>query len=169
MRPCGIGLRRTFAHNRPSNGRSAAYFVCPVTLPYPSMRGNAFPTVRNAKVHLQHSKFEARNPKFETISNDQIYKFQTNFLRIPFFRFSRFEILFLSEFVSNFDIRISDLLFNHLIRPLEHADWNCQTDLFCRLETDHKLELRRLLHRQISRFGTFQYLVHVNSRAPIQV
>src|SRR5262249_41150775 len=58
MRPCGIGLRRTFAHNRPSNGRSAAYFVCPVTLPYPSMRGNAFPTVRNATLASQICSFD---------------------------------------------------------------------------------------------------------------
>src|SRR5262245_21436303 len=39
---------------------------------------------------------------------------------------------------------------------------------FAALKFDHKLELRRLLHRQISRFGTFQNLVHVNSRAPIE-
>ena len=41
---------------------------------------------------------------------------------------------------------------------------NRQTDLFRRLQVDHKLKLRWLLHRQISRFGTFQDLVHVNSR-----
>ena len=57
-------------------------------------------------------------------------------------------------------------LFNHLIRPLKHAGWNCQTDLFCRFKVDDEFKLRRLLHRQISRFGTFQDLVHVNSRAP---
>src|SRR6266508_1406724 len=55
------------------------------------------------------------------------------------------------------------------IRPLEHADRNCQTNLFCRLKVDHELKLRCLLYRQISRFGTFQDLVHVNRRAPIEV
>jgi hypothetical protein len=44
---------------------------------------------------------------------------------------------------------------NHFIRPLEHADWDCNTDLFCRLKVNNKLKLRRLLHRQISRFGAF--------------
>ena len=58
---------------------------------------------------------------------------------------------------------------DHLIRPLEHAAWNCQTDLFCRLEVNDEFKLRCLLHRQISRFGAFQDLVHVNSRAPIEV
>jgi hypothetical protein len=32
------------------------------------------------------------------------------------------------------------------IRPREHFDWNCQTNLFCRFEIDHKLKLRRLLY-----------------------
>src|SRR5438128_6749367 len=58
---------------------------------------------------------------------------------------------------------------DHFIRPLEHADWNCQTNLFGRLEVNDELKLRRLLNRQISRFGTFQDLVHVNSRAPIEI
>ena len=57
-------------------------------------------------------------------------------------------------------------LLDHLIRPLEHVGRNCQSDLFRCLQVDHKLKLRRLLHRQISRFGTFQDLAHVNSRAP---
>ena len=47
------------------------------------------------------------------------------------------------------------------IRPREHVDWNCKTDLFCRLKVDHEFKLRRLLHRQISRFGAFQDLVNV--------
>ena len=55
------------------------------------------------------------------------------------------------------------------IRTLEHAVRNCQIDLFCRLKVDDELKLRCLLHRQISRFGTFQDLVHVNSREPILV
>src|SRR4030095_9194145 len=60
-------------------------------------------------------------------------------------------------------------LTDHLIRPLEHADWNCQTNLLCRLKVNDEFKLRCLLHRQISRLGTFQDLVHVNSRAPIEV
>src|SRR5206468_12008944 len=60
-------------------------------------------------------------------------------------------------------------LLDHLIRPLKHADWNRQTNLFCRLKVDDEFKLRCLLHRQISRFGTFQDLVHVNSRAPIEI
>src|SRR5438309_5982077 len=55
------------------------------------------------------------------------------------------------------------------IRPLEHADWNRQTDLFCRLKVNDKFKLRCLLHRQISRFGTFQDLVDVHSRASVEV
>ena len=60
-------------------------------------------------------------------------------------------------------------LFDHLIRPLQHAAWNCQTDLLCSFEVDYKFKLRRLLHRQISRFGTFQNLVHVDGGAPVAV
>src|SRR6478672_5480024 len=58
---------------------------------------------------------------------------------------------------------------NDLIRPLQHADWNCQINLFCSFEIDHKLNLSCLLHRQISRFGPFQNLVHVTSRASIEI
>src|SRR5919108_5480793 len=60
-------------------------------------------------------------------------------------------------------------LLDDLIRLLEHADRNCQTDLFGSLEINDEFKLRRLLHRQISRFGTFQNLVHVTSRTPIEV
>src|SRR6266481_9956414 len=55
------------------------------------------------------------------------------------------------------------------IRPLEQVDWNCQTNLFRCVQVDHEFKLRCLLHWQISRFGAFQDLVHVNSRAPIEV
>ena len=46
-------------------------------------------------------------------------------------------------------------LFDHLIRPLQHADGNCQTNLFCRFEVNDEFKLRCLLHWQITRFGTF--------------
>jgi hypothetical protein len=52
-------------------------------------------------------------------------------------------------------------LLDDLIRPLEHVDWNCQADLFRRLEVDNEFKLRCLLYRQVSRFGAFQDLVHV--------
>src|SRR6266581_3392073 len=58
---------------------------------------------------------------------------------------------------------------DHLILSLEHADRNCQTNLFCRPKVDDEFNLRGLLHGQISRFGTLQNLVHVNRRAPILV
>src|SRR6476660_706338 len=58
---------------------------------------------------------------------------------------------------------------NHLIRPLKHAVRNYQTDLFGYFEVDDEFKLRWLLHRQISRFRAFQYLVHVDSRTPIAI
>ena len=45
------------------------------------------------------------------------------------------------------------------IRPLEHVERNCQTNLFCCLKVYDEFKLRRLLHRQISRFGAFQDLI----------
>src|SRR5262249_46298026 len=60
-------------------------------------------------------------------------------------------------------------LFDHLVSPCEHLRWNRQSNLFRGLQVDDKLKLRRLLHRQISRLGAFQDLVHVNSRAPKEV
>ena len=58
---------------------------------------------------------------------------------------------------------------DQFIRPFEHAVRNCQINLFGRLKVNDEFKLRRLLHRQVSRFGAFQDLVHVNSRAPIEV
>ena len=80
----------------------------------------------------------------------------------------------ISDFRSSFAHRlfsVAKYLFSpdHLIRPLEDADRNRQTDLFCRFEIDNEFKLRCLLHRQIGRFGAFQDLVHVHSRAPIEV
>ena len=56
---------------------------------------------------------------------------------------------------------------DHLIRPRQHVGWNRQADLLGGFEIDHELELRRLLHRQIGRFGTLQNLVHIRSGAPV--
>src|SRR5262249_37415680 len=58
---------------------------------------------------------------------------------------------------------------DHFIRPREKFWRECQTDLLRCFQVDHELKLRCLLHRQISRFGTFQDLVDVNSRASISV
>src|SRR5438093_11201218 len=55
------------------------------------------------------------------------------------------------------------------IRPRKKFRRECQADLFRCLQVDHELKLRCLLYRQISRFGTFQDFVHVNSRAPKEV
>src|SRR4029434_2450949 len=37
------------------------------------------------------------------------------------------------------------------------------------VKIDDEFKLRRLLHRQIGRFGAFEYLIHVNSRTAIEV
>ena len=61
------------------------------------------------------------------------------------------------------------MLFNHSIRPREKLRRECQADLFCSFQVDHEFKLRRLLYRQISRFGTLQNLVDIKSCAPIEV
>src|SRR5262249_18826485 len=47
----------------------------------------------------------------------------------------------------------SSLLFDDSIRPRQHVGRNRQTDLFCRLQADHKFELRRLLDGKIGGLG----------------
>ena len=59
------------------------------------------------------------------------------------------------------------LSLDHLIRSCQHARRNCQSDLLGCFQIDHQLDLRRLLHGQIGRLGTFQDLAHINSRAPV--
>jgi hypothetical protein len=51
----------------------------------------------------------------------------------------------------------------------QHLLRNRQADLLRRLEIDHQLELRRLLHRQIGRLGSLQDFVHVICDAPVAV
>ena len=58
---------------------------------------------------------------------------------------------------------------NHLIRPVEQRLWNVDANLLCRLETDHQLELRRLLDRQIGGLGSLEDLVHINGDAPVTI
>src|SRR5438034_2638463 len=58
---------------------------------------------------------------------------------------------------------------DHFIRPLKHADWNCQTDLFCCLKVNDEFKLRCLLYGQIGGFGTLQDFVDVVSRLAEQI
>ncbi len=67
------------------------------------------------------------------------------------------------------DFFIHGFLLDDLIRSRQHIRWNRQTDLLCRFEIDHELELGRLLHWEIGGFGSFQDLVHVHSRTAIEV
>ena len=50
-------------------------------------------------------------------------------------------------------------LFDDFIRPLQHTDWNCQADLFCRLKVKDVFKRRCLLHRQT--IPTMGYLTKV--------
>src|SRR5438132_4468866 len=135
MRACGTEARSTLAHSRSSNGKSAAYLVCPVTFPSPSMRGSAFPMVRNAKVHLLGSlsildfrfplrckqkiiapatseanpKSEYRNPKqTQRQINRKLRKSETP---NPKEACSELYIFGSFEIVSNFGFRASNFLF----------------------------------------------------------
>jgi hypothetical protein len=54
--------------------------------------------------------------------------------------------------------RTRDLL-DHLIRPRQHDLRDGETERPCDLAVDQELKLCRLLHRQITGFGTLQYLV----------
>jgi len=68
--------------------------------------------------HAKSKKFEARNPKFETNPKQEIqnkYNVPNGRDRIRRFGFSQFKIS-LTAFVSDFDIRISDLALQGLFR-----------------------------------------------------
>jgi len=60
-------------------------------------------------------------------------------------------------------------LLDHLIRPREHLLRNRHADLLRRLEIDHQLEFRRLLHRQFGGLGSLQDSVHVICDSPVAV
>src|SRR5262245_54774035 len=51
--------------------------------------------------------------------------------------------------------------FDDLIRPRQHIGWDGEADLLRGFQVDHKLELHRLLHRELSGLGTFKNLVDV--------
>jgi len=54
---------------------------------------------------------------------------------------------------------------DHLVGAQENGGWNFQTDGSRRLEIDDQVELRRLLHRKISRLGAFENSIHILGRA----
>src|SRR5262249_57893995 len=58
---------------------------------------------------------------------------------------------------------------NQLGRPSKHLRRNRNADLLRRLEIDHQLELRRLLHRQIGGLGALQDFVYIPGYKPIAV
>src|SRR6266480_6349691 len=51
-------------------------------------------------------------------------------------------------------------LFNYLVRAHQHHRRHVEAERLGGLEVDHQLEFGRLLHRQIGRLGTLQYLMH---------
>ena len=52
-------------------------------------------------------------------------------------------------------LRRSLLLLDHFVRLRQHVGRNSQADLLRRLQIDHQLELRRLLHRKVGWLGAF--------------
>ena len=60
-------------------------------------------------------------------------------------------------------------LLNDFIRSRQHVRRNREADLLGGFEIDHELELYRLLHRKISRLGSFEDLIHVRSGAAVCV
>ena len=55
--------------------------------------------------------------------------------------------------------RLTPLSFDHLVSPRQHVGRNRHADLLRRFQVDHQLELDGLLHREITRLGSFQDLV----------
>src|SRR4029077_6450259 len=58
---------------------------------------------------------------------------------------------------------------DHLIRPLQERWRNRQAEGLRGLEIDDQFELRRLLHRQVTRLGTPKNLNDVGCRAAIRI
>src|SRR5438132_9988225 len=58
---------------------------------------------------------------------------------------------------------------NDFVRPRQHIGRDRQADLLGRFQIDNELELLRLLDGEISRLGTFQDFIHVDSGPPVQV
>src|SRR5262249_53310069 len=70
---------------------------------------------------------------------------------------------------SCFFICVLSRLSNDFGRPRQYIRWSRHADLLRRFEINHQLELRRLLDRQIGRFGSLEDSVHVIRDAPISV
>src|SRR5439155_4148781 len=66
-------------------------------------------------------------------------------------------------------LALCTLSLDHFVRPVQHGLRNRKPDLLCRLEIDHKLELRRLLDWKFSRLGALEDLVHVRGSAAKQI
>ena len=60
-------------------------------------------------------------------------------------------------------------LLDHLIRPLQERRWDRQAQGPGGLEVDHKVELSRLLDRQVTGLGALQNLVYEERPAPVHV
>ena len=58
---------------------------------------------------------------------------------------------------------------NHLIRPRQYVGRNRQADLLGGFQIDHQLEFCWLLYGEVTRLGTLQNFVHINSGTPVQV
>ena len=80
------------------------------------MRGSAFPMVRNAKVHLPFL-FRILDFGFSIVDTRTGNSFRQKYLNA-------------SSPESKIQNRNSKISFDDLISPLEHAAWNCQSDLF---------------------------------------
>src|SRR5688572_21666814 len=151
IRACGTEARKTLAHSRFSNGRSAAYFVSPVTFPSPSMRGSPFPMVRNAKVHLPVlfsilDTSTSLSTGFECRDLTQ-HRFTIVGLRIQESeRIIAFIVWLPQSKIGNRKSKISSY---DLVRPLDYAVRNRQANLFGHLKVKDEFKRRCLLHRQI--------------------
>src|SRR6185295_9032573 len=78
-----------------------------------------------------------------------------------------FLMLFSLRLFTALDTRPSSL--NHLIRPRQHVRRNSHTHFLCRLQIDHELEFRRLLHGKVCWLGTFQDFIHIRCSPAVQV
>ncbi len=56
-------------------------------------------------------------------------------------------------------------LFDHLVGARKHGRWNCKAERFGGREIDNKLELGRLIDREIAGLRRAQNLVHIVCRS----
>ena len=60
-------------------------------------------------------------------------------------------------------------LFDHLVSPVEQRCWDLKAEAPRGLEIDDKLELRRLLNRQVGRLCAFEEFVNISRGAAREV